>query len=159
MSHSRRADGRIRALRAHYLTELRTHTPLITRLEAVESIDDGSDTIVPAFAVDIQHHPENTEPPDAVVALSAVTKSSTRENRQERKIHVVQTDVQIRSETMRRHGLAWHDALLDEIAAVLTSQYDGWTARGITGGTPEPLWDDALNRYRSVSRFDVEQWG
>lgn len=159
MSQSERAEGRILDLRDHYLAELRSHTPLGIRLEEVSSIDDGTDVIVPSSSVDIQHRSDSLEPPDAVIGLMAVTGSSNRENRQERKSHVVQTDFQVRSETMRARGPAWHDEILDEIAAVMTSQYDGWRAMGATGGTPEPLWDDSLNRFRSVSRFDIEHWG
>lgn len=159
MSQSRRAEGRIRDLREHYLAELRSHTPLATRLEEVSSIDDGADIIMPASALDVQHRSDNVEPPDAAIALMAVTGSSDRENRQARKNHVAQTDFQIRSESMRAQGPAWHDSVIDEIAAVMTSQYDGWRALGVTGGTPEALWDDNLNRFRSVTRFDVEHWG
>lgn len=159
MSQSERANGRIRDLRDHYLDELHSHPPLVSRLEEVSSIDDGTDVIVPSSSVDIQHRSDSLEPPDAVIGLMAVTGSSNRENRQERKSHVVQTDFQVRSETMRARGPAWHDEIVDEIAAVMTSQYDGWRAMGATGGTPEPLWDDSLNRFRSVSRFDVEHWG
>lgn len=159
MSQSRRAEGRIRDLREHYLAELRSHAPLVSRLEEVSSIDDGTDVIEPASSVDIQHRSDALEPPDAVVALMAVTGSSDRENLQARKNHVVQMDFQIRSETMRARGPAWLDEIVDEIAAVMTSQYDGWRALGVTGGTPEALWDDNLNRFRSVTRFDVEHWG
>lgn len=159
MSQSRRANGRIRDLREHYLTELRAHTPLTTQLEAVDSIEDGTDAIMPASALDVQHRADTVEPPDAAIALMAVTGSSNRENRQARKNHVVQTDFQIRSETMRAQGPAWLDATLDEIAAVMTSHYDGWRALGVTGGTPEPLFDDSINRFRSVNRFDIEHWG
>lgn len=159
MSQSRRAEGRIRDLREHSLEELQSHTPLVTRLEEVSSIDDGTDKIVPASALDIQHRSDALEPPDAAIALSAVTGSSNRVNIQERKSHVVQTDFQVRSETMRARGPAWHDEIIDEIAAVMTSQYDGWRAMGVTGGTPEPAWDDQLNRFRSVARFDVGHYG
>lgn len=159
MSQSERAEGRILDLRGHYLTALRTHTPLVTRLEEVSSIDDGTDVIVPASSIDIQHRDDALSPPDAAIAVSAVTGSSDRVNIQERKRHVVQTDFQVRSETLRSRGPAWHDEIIDEIAAVMTSQYDGWIARGETGGTPEPAWDDEINRFKSVKRFDVEHYG
>jgi len=156
---SRRAEGRMRDLRGHYLDELRGHAPLTDRLEAVASIDDGADAVLPSSAVDVQHRADGAEPPDAVLAVAAITENSDRENRQERKNHTVQTDLQLRSETMRARGAPWLDEVLDEIAAVMTSHYQGWTARGATGGTPEPLWSDKIRRYRSVRRFDVMQWG
>lgn len=159
MSQSRRAEGRLRDLREHALTELRTHAPLTDRLERVASIDDGADKIMPAFALDVQHREDGVEPPDAAVAISSITESSARENRQERKRHVVQADFQIRSQTLKAQGSAWHDEIRDEISAVATTQFEGWYAMGISQGTPEPLWDDDLNRYRSVTRYDIEHWG
>lgn len=158
MSQSNRAEGRLRDLRAEFLTQLRGHTPLTDLLERVSSIDDGTDVILPAFALDIQHR-EGGDPPDVAIALSSITESSNRENHQERKRHVLQSDFQVRSATLKAHGPAWHDEVRDEIAAVATTQYEGWYALGISQGTPEPLWNDDLNRYQSVTRFDIEHWG
>lgn len=159
IDQSDRAEGRMRDLRGHLLSKLRAHDPLTDRLELVESIGDGADVILPAFALDIQHREDNAEPPAAAIGLSSIAESSDRENKQERKRHVVQSDFQIRTETMKAQGPAWHDEVIDEISAIITTQYDGWTAIGATGGTPEPLWDGDINRYRSVQRFDIEHWG
>lgn len=159
MSQSRRAEGRLRDLRGQYLTELRGHAPLTDLLERVDSVDDGATIILPAFSVDIQHQMDALEPPEVAIAISAITESSNRENHQERKRHVLQADFQVRSQTLRERGSAWHDEIRDEIAAVATTQYAGWYAMGISQGTPEPLWNDDLNRYQSVTRYDVEHWG
>lgn len=159
MSQSDRAEGRLRDLRGEFLGVLRGHTPLTDRLERVSSIDDGTDVILPAFALDLQHRQDGVEPPDAAVAISSITESSNRENHQERKRHVLQADFQVRSATLRAHGPAWHDEIRDEIAAVATTQHKGWYALGISQGTPEPLWNDEIGRYQSVTRFDVEHWG
>lgn len=159
MSQSDRAEGRLRDLREHCLGELRSHTPLTDLLERVDSIDDGADKIVPAFALDIQHRTDGLEPPDAAIAISAITESSNRENHQERKRHVVQADFQVRSQTLRAHAEAWHDDVRDEISAVLTSHHPNWYGMGISQGTPEPLWNDDIGRYQSVTRYDREHWG
>lgn len=159
MSRSRRAEGRLRDLRETLLARLRSHGPLIARLEQVETVDDGTSVIMPAPILDIQHRSGGTAPPDIALALMAVTASSIRENRQERKNHTVQTDIQIRERTLKRQGVAWLDDLHDESAAIITSHDHEWTALGATGGTPEPLWDESLNRYRSVARYDLEHWG
>lgn len=156
---SERAQGRVHDLRGNLLGRLRGHAPLTDRLEAVGSIDDGADVIVPNPLLDRRHRSQDAEPPDAALALMIVTGSSERENRQERKRLVVQADVQVREATLGRRGLAWMDEIGDEVSAVVTSHDDGWVARGADGGTPDPLWDGNINRYRLVSRYTVESWG
>jgi hypothetical protein len=142
----------VRDLRGDVLDRLRSHTALTDRLEQVDSIDDGTDVIVPSpFLGDGDQ--------DAALSVAVITGSSTRENLQERKNMTVQTELRVRSQTLKARGVVWHDELLDEVGAVLTTQVGGWTALGETGGTPEPLWDESLNKYRSVQRFDIESWG
>lgn len=166
MAQSERADGRIGDLRSDVLERLRTHTELTDLLEQVDGVTDASAAelpdmvIMPAFLPSLMADTTDLpDPPDVAVAVSLVTGSSARENAQERKSHTVQADSQLRPETLREQGLAWHDEVLDEISAVLTSHVGPWIAQGETGGTPEPLWDDDKNRYRSVQRFDIEHWG
>lgn len=159
MSQSDRAIGRVRELRADILGRLRGHVPLTDRLEAVDGVTEGTEVIAPAPWLGMQHRSDTADPPAVALAVTVVTASSARENLQERTRMVVQTDLQIRTEALRGQGLAWHDETLDEVAAVLTAHTAGWTAQGATGGTPEPLWEDQRNRYRSVQRFDIMSWG
>lgn len=159
MTLSERARGRTGDLRGSVLSRLREHSPLTDLLEAAETIDNGTEVIMPASVLDIQHRTDGASPPDVALGISVVTSSSNRENRQERKNHVVQADLQLRDRALKRQGPAWIDDISDEIAAVLTAHADGWVASGVTGGTNEPLWDEDLNRYRSVQRFDIEHWG
>lgn len=155
---SDRASGRVRDLRGSVLSRLRGHSQLAALLE--RAVDNAGDVIVPAATADMWHRDDQTaDPPAVALAVSAVTGSSARENRQERKSLVIQTDLQIQAAALRQEGLPWNDEILDEVSAVLTSHAAGWTARGESGGTPEPLWDEDLNRYRSVQRFDIESWG
>lgn len=156
---SDRAEGRVRDLRGAVLARLRDHAPLTDRLELVESVTDGGDAVMPAFALDVQHRSDGVEPPDVALAVMAVTGSSDRENMQERKNHVVQTKLQLRAEAMRNRGGPWADAVLSEIAAVLTSHRDPFVARGQTGGSPDPTWNDQKRRYEMVQRFDIMHWG
>lgn len=160
MTQSDRAGGRVRDLRGSVLTRLRNHTALTDRLEAADGVDAGGEMIVPAFTAQRWHDDDTApDPPDVAVAVTVVTGSSARENRQERVNLTVQTSLQIRRRALAANGVAWVDEIRDELAAILTSHVDGWTAQGETGGTPEPLWDDSINRYVSAQRFDMQRFG
>lgn len=165
MSQSDRATGRVRELRSLTLQRLQDHAPLTDRLAYVGTVTDGADVIQPSFTTDKRRRDDGApDPPDVVVTVMVVTGSSTRANRQERVNLTVQVGIEMTADTLgtRQDGndldLAWHDELRDEISAVMTSQVAGWEAGGETGGTPEPLWDDSINRYRSVQRFDVSRF-
>lgn len=157
MSQSDRAEGRVRDLRAAALGWLQGHAPLTDRLEQVASITDGTAVIVAAPLLQMWHDDGTDDPPDAAIGVKAVTSSSTRENMAETKSMTLQADLQVRSPTLESQGLAWHDEIVDEISAVLTTHHPPWSADGETGGTPEALWDDQRNRYRSVRRFDYQR--
>jgi len=159
MSQSDRAEGRLRDLRDNVLDKLHNHTALTDHIERAAGVDDATGVIRASPRLDMWHRSDGMEPPDVAVGIKAVTENSSRENRQERKLHVVQSDLQMREDALRTQGVAWPDDINDEIGAVLTSHDVGWTAGGATGGTPEPLWDEDLNRYRSVTRYDIEHWG
>ncbi|WP_323192417.1 hypothetical protein [Halostella sp. PRR32] len=165
MSQSDRATGRVRDLRSLTLQRLRNHSPLTDRLAYVASVSDGADVIMPAFTADKRRRDDGApDPPDITATVSVVTGSSTRLNRQERVNLTVQVGLEMTADTLGTRqdghtlGLAWHDALRDGVSAVMTAQVAEWEAGGETGGTPEPLWDDSINRYRSVQRFDVSRF-
>jgi len=165
VGQSDRATNRVRDLRTSVLDRLRGHAPLTDRLEYVESITHGVDVIVPSFTTEKWRRDDGAaDPPDVVVPVMIVTGSSTRENRKERINLTVQVGIEMTANTLgtRQDGnnldLAWHDALRDEVSAVLTAHVSEWHADGETGGTPEPLWDDSISRYRSVQRFDVSRY-
>lgn len=152
MSQSADAAGRLKDLRSTVLDALEGHADLTTRLEQLDTIDDGTEVIVPAFIAKQWDEPGET-PPDAFVAISAVTSSSTRINIPDEKMFTVQTVLELTKDGLLGKGIAWHDEVLDEMAAVLTRHRPNYSAQGLTGGTPEPLWDDDVRRYRSAQRF------
>ena len=154
---SERAQGRQRDLRGLTLDRLRNQTDLTNLLAQV--VETPSDVIVPAFTLKRWRHDQQApDPPDAAIAVSVVTGSSDRLNRLEEKNMVVQVELEFREGIKPDIGvLPWCDAVVDEISAVMTAHPDGWTAVGETGGTPEPLWDDARNRYVMAKRFDISR--
>jgi hypothetical protein len=165
VSQSDRATGRVRDLRSLTLQRLRDHAPLTDRLAYIASVTDGSDVIMPSFTTDKRRRDDGApDPPDVAVTVSVVTDSSQRVNRQERVNLTIQIGLEMTASTLgtRQDGndldLAWHDELRDEISAVMTTQVENWEAGGETGGTPEPLWDESINRYRSIQRFDVSRY-
>lgn len=158
-NQSRRAQERVRDLRGNLLRRLRDHAPLTDLLAEADGVADGSDVIVPDPMLRIDHRRDGRDPPSAALAVMIVTGSSERENRQSRVSLVVQTRLECREQVLDDRGLPWLDTTADEVAAVVTSHADGWTALGASGGTPDPLWDGETNRYNLASRFDVESWG
>jgi hypothetical protein len=158
-NQSDRATGRTRALRGVLLDRLQEHAPLVSRLERVATIDDGTTAIVPSPMLGKSHRTSEGDPPDVAVAVGLVTGSSDRENRQERKRLIVQIEIELRERALDAQGLAWLDELMDEASAVATAHGDGFRALGASGGTPEPIWDPERGRYVLVSRYDFESWG
>lgn len=156
MSQSADADGRVKSLRSTVLDALEAHSPLVDRLEELDSIDPAADVIVAAPHAKRWDEPGESEP-DGFVAISIATSSSSRINIPEEKTFTVQAVLELTKDGFLTQGLAWHDEVLDEIAAVLTRHRPDYSARGQTGGTPEPLWDDEVNRYRSAQRFDFRR--
>lgn len=155
---SANAGGRVRDLRGMVLVRLRDHQPLVDLLGRATGAD-MTRVVVPAAIPSLyRRDPDSPAPPDVAIAVSVVTGSSQRENAQERVNLVAQTDVQLTPGALLENGLAWHDEVLDEVSAVLTEHEGIWRAMGESGGTPEPLWDEDVDRYRSVQRFDVQRW-
>jgi hypothetical protein len=154
-----RSDGRTRDLRGDLLDRLQSNAGLTSLLEDV--VADASAVIRPAFSVKKWHRdPDSRDPPDTALAVSVVTASSDRENAQERVSLTVQVEHEFRAGIAPSIGvLPWADAVADEISGELTAHRPGWTARGVTGGTSEPLWNDDRNRYVAVQRFDIERHG
>lgn len=152
---SERARLRKRDLRGEVLTRLENHTELVNLLEDVGS---GADAIMPAFNLKrYRYDNKQPDPPDVALAVSVVTSSSERENAMERVNVTIQVELEFRKGIRPSIGvLPWTDAVLDEVEAVLTSHVPDWHAEGVTGGTPEPLWNEDRNRYVSVTRFDVQ---
>lgn len=159
-TESNRAGGRVRELRGLTLQRLQNHDELVALLEGV--VDDASTVILPSFVMSrFRNDDAAPDPPDTALAVSVVTGSSSRRNLKEDVNLTVQIEHEFRSGLAPVVGgdpvgvLPWHDRIGDEISAVMTTQVAGWEAEGETGGTPEPLWDDGRNRYRSVKRFDI----
>lgn len=153
---SREGVGRVRDLSLEILDRLRGHAPLTDRLEQRNDIADGTDVIMPAYAAERWHHDDdNLNPPSVGLAVSTVTASSNRENFMEAKAFTIQVAVEFSRNAFRQQGPVWIWEVLDEIEAVVTRHTPGWVADGVTGGTPEPLWDDDRGRYRAVVRFDM----
>lgn len=138
---------------------LRSHRPLTDRLEDVESVDTGAAVIMPSIALSRRHRSDSAEPPDIALAVEPFSGTVRRENRQTRKNHAGQTDLQIREQTLNRHGGPWVHEIHDEIVAVLTEHREGWYNASVSGGTEEPEWDEDLNRWHQVARFNITHWG
>lgn len=151
------AVGRVRDLSLEILDRLRTHAPLTDRLEQRGDIADGTDVIMPAFAAERWHHDDTDDPPSVGLAVKTVTGSSNRRNLMEAKDFTVQVAVELSRNAFRQQGPVWIWEVLDEIEAVVTRHTPGWVADGVTGGTPEPIWDDQRGRYRAVVRFDMNR--
>lgn len=152
---SERARLRKRDLRGEVLTRLGDHTPLVDHLQDVGS---GAKAVMPAFNLkQYRHDEEGPDPPDVALAVSVVTSSTERENAMERVNVTIQVELEFRKGIRPSIGvLPWTDAVMDEVEAVLTSHVPDWHAEGVTGGTPEPLWNEDRNRYVAVTRFDVQ---
>ena len=161
---SDRADGRVRELRGLTLQRLQSHDELVALLEGV--VDDATAVILPSFSMSRYRNDDTApDPPETALAVSVVTGSSSRRNLKEDVNLTVQVEHEFRANVRPSPGgvslgvLPWHDRIADEISAVMTTQVAGWEAEGETGGTPEPLWDDDRNRYRSVKRFAIGGYG
>ncbi|MFC6766015.1 hypothetical protein [Natrinema soli] len=158
-NQSERATGRVGDLRESVIDRLRSHTELVTLLEQTDDVDDATDVINPSFRLRIQNQSDDLETPGVAIGVGVITGSSERENHHERKRLVVQTTIQLREQTFKRQGDAWLDDVRDEVSAVLTTHASPWIARGESGGTFEPLWDENINRYASVQQFDIQNFG
>lgn len=141
--------------RGQALDRLQANAALTDLLEKVGSVDDGASAIVPAPYLEKQHDDPNEDPPDVAVAVSVVVSSSDRRNSQEDVNVELQTDLQVRKQTLWSLGLAWIDKIRDAVSDEMTRHEAGWHAEGETGGTQEPLWNDDINRYHVAQRFGV----
>lgn len=141
--------------RAQALDRLQSDTALTDLLETAASVDDGATAIVPAPYLEKLHDDPNEDPPDVAVAVSVVVSSSSRRNNQEDVNAELQTDLQVRKQTLWKLGLAWIDKIRDAVSDEMTRHGAGWHAEGETGGTQEPLWNDDINRYQVAQRFGV----
>lgn len=141
--------------RAQALDRLQANVALTDLLEKAGSVGDGASAIVPAPYLERQHDDPNDDPPDVAVAVSVVVSSSSRRNSQEDVNVELQTDLQVRKQTLWSLGLAWIDEIRDAISDEMTRHEAGWHAEGETGGTQEPLWNDDINRYQVAQRFGV----
>ena len=156
-----RTGGRTADLRVRILERLRGRDSLTAELAKAPGIDDGADAIQPAYLTEREFEPGDGQPPAVRVAVSLVTESSTRDNHAEEKSMTVQAVVNIRADVLgSTHdgallNIGWHDRIVDELEAELTTHDPPWRARGATGGTPEPLFDGETDRYRSPLRFDI----
>lgn len=156
---SDRAEGGVRDLTVDMLGWLRDHQPLTDRLELVDSVDDGASVIMPAIDINAQHRSDRGDPPDVAVGVDPFSGTASRENRQTRKTHTGQTDLQIRERTLNRHGGVWVHEIHDEIVAVLTEHREGWYTASVAGSSEEPKWDENINRWRQIATFNITSWG
>jgi hypothetical protein len=151
-------DPRVNYFRSQALDRLQANGSLTTLLEQAEQISsgDGAEVVVPAPFLEKQHDEPNEDVPDVAIAVSVVVSSSDRRNNQQDINVEIQTDLQVRKDALWTQGLGWVDEIRDVISKELTTHAAGWHAEGETGGTVEPLWDEAINRYHVAQRFGVE---
>jgi len=153
MSTSERAKKRTAHFRSVALDRLQGHAPLTDRLEQVDGVSDGAEQIMPASQPEIL----DDSPPVAIL-VSIVTDSSTRLNNHERVNATLQTDFRMTKPVLRNQWLKWYDEVRDEISSEMTRHGEDFHAEGATGGVPEPLWNEDINKYQTVQRFDVSRF-
>lgn len=159
-NQSDRADGRLYTIRGAALAQLRGHQPLLDLLEQSADVPagDAPTRIVAAPDLSVLHQSQSSDAPGVAIGVANVTGSSQRMNAHAEKNFVVQCGLQLREQVMKSQGVAWMDRILDEQSAVMTEHIPEWQARGTSGSTPEPVWNDKINRYQSICRYDVRRW-
>ena len=91
------------------------------------------------------------------VAVTVIPGASDRDNRREEKTMIVEAEVSASDSWVESNTTLELARLLGEIADVLTTHRDGWTAEGQSGGTAEVSPDENRPRYSAVRRFDFSR--
>lgn len=148
---------RIRELRGEILSRLSSDDTLTQLLEQADSVDDGSDVIVPAFVSRAWHEDASADdPPDVVVHVMIRTETEEPRNLRTEASFNVQIGFEYRPSVGRSQLTTWPDDVLDAISAVGNDRVSGWYWDGETGGV-DPTFDDQINRFIAGKTFEIRR--